>query len=63
MNKNPDIAQSGVEALQQFALQFGNDTLGQIIMEVVLEELMKQSPDNHNHYNNDTTNELRQNDG
>lgn len=63
MNKNSDLAQSGVEALQQFALQFGTDPLGQIVMEVVLEELMGQSPDAHTHYKKDPTNELRQSDG
>jgi hypothetical protein len=48
MKKHQDDANSGVEALQAFASQFGSDDpFTRLVMEIVLEELFNQNPENY----------------
>lgn len=47
MKKHQDDANSGVEALQAFASEFGSDDpFTRLVMEIVLEELFNKNPEN-----------------
>jgi hypothetical protein len=55
MSNHQDQATAGVEALKHFASEFGDSPYSHLIMEIVLEELMSQSPSNNTHYKNEQT--------